>query len=79
VLESCFGKFKTLEREQSKGGFTSLLLALAACVSERTHEVVHKALQTSKTADVIGWFKTKKLSQNPTGCPENKGEDRVLR
>jgi hypothetical protein len=59
VLESCFGKFKTLEREQSKGGFTSLLLALAACVSERTHEVVHKALQTSKTADVIGWFKTK--------------------
>ena len=59
VLESCFGKFKTLEREQSKGGFTSLLLALAACVSERTHEVVHKALQTSKTAHMIGWIKTK--------------------
>jgi hypothetical protein len=59
VLESCFGKFKTLEGEQSKGGFTSLLLALAACVSERTQEVVHKALQTSKTADVINWFKTK--------------------
>jgi hypothetical protein len=59
VLESCFGKFKTLEREQTKGGFTSLLLALAACVSDRTQEVVHKALQTSKTADMIGWFKTK--------------------
>ena len=59
VLESCFGKFKTLEREQSKGGFTSLLLALAACVSERTQEVVHKALETSKTADLIGWIKTK--------------------
>jgi hypothetical protein len=59
VLESCFGKFKTLEREQSKGGFTSLLLALAACVSERTQEVVHKALQTSKTADMNNWFKTK--------------------
>ena len=27
-----------------------LLLALAACVSERTHEVVHKALRTSKTS-----------------------------
>ena len=59
VLESCFGKFKTLEREQSKGGFTSLLLALAACVTERTQEVVHQALQTSKTADMINWFKTK--------------------
>ena len=59
VLESCFGKFKTLEREQSKGGFTSLLLALAACVSERTQEAVHKALQSSKTADMIGWLKTK--------------------
>jgi hypothetical protein len=59
VLESCFGKFKTLEGEQSKGGFTSLLLGLAACVGQRTKEVVHKALQSSKTADVIGWFKAK--------------------
>jgi hypothetical protein len=59
VLESCFGKFKALERQQSKGGFTSLLLALTACVSQRTPEVVHEALQTSKTADVINWFKTK--------------------
>ncbi|MBV9669637.1 MAG: hypothetical protein JOZ43_01660 [Acidobacteriales bacterium] len=59
VIESCFGKFKTLEREQSKGGFTSLLLALAACVSERTQEVVHQALQSSKTRHVIEWIKTK--------------------
>jgi hypothetical protein len=59
VLESCFGKFKALEREQSKGGFTGLLLALAACVSKRTQAVVHNALRTSKTADVIGWIKTK--------------------
>jgi hypothetical protein len=58
VLESCFGKFKTLEREQSKTGFTSLLLALAACVSERTQEVVHDALQTSKTRHMIDWVKT---------------------
>ena len=49
VLESCFGKFKTMERDQSKAGFTSLLLALAACVSERTQDVIHDALRTSKT------------------------------
>ena len=34
VIETCFGKFKSLEREQAKGGFTGLLLALAACVAE---------------------------------------------
>ena len=59
VIESCFGKFKSLEREQAKGGFTGLLLGLAACVAERTQEVVHEALQTTKTADVIKWIKTK--------------------
>jgi hypothetical protein len=53
VIETCFGKFKSLEREQAKGGFTGLLLALAACVAERTQEVVHEALQTTKTGDVI--------------------------
>ena len=26
VIESCFGKFKTVERDQAKGGFTGLLL-----------------------------------------------------
>jgi hypothetical protein len=59
VIETCFGKFKTLEREQAKGGFTGLLLALAACVAERTQAVVHEALQKTKTEDVITWIKTK--------------------
>jgi hypothetical protein len=59
VIETCFGKFKALERDHTKGGFTGLVLALAACVSERTQEVVHKALQTSKTREVVEWIKTK--------------------
>jgi hypothetical protein len=59
VIESCFGKFKTLEREQANGGFTSLVLALAACVAERTQEVIHEALQKTKTRDVIDWVKRK--------------------
>jgi hypothetical protein len=59
VIESCFGKFKTLEREQSKGGFTGLLPALAACVSGRSQEVVHEALRSSKTRHVIEWIKAK--------------------
>jgi hypothetical protein len=59
VIESCFGKFKLLEREQAKGGFTGLLLALAACVAERTQEVVHEALQRTKTKEVLAWIKAK--------------------
>ena len=59
VIESAFGKYKSVERDQSKGGFTGLLLALAACVAERTQEVVHEALQKTRTIDVIAWIKTK--------------------
>ena len=59
IIESAFGKFKNLERDQARGGFTSLLLALAACVAERTQEVVHEALQNTKTREVLGWFKAK--------------------
>jgi hypothetical protein len=59
VIETCFGKFKSLERDQAKGGFTSLLLALAACVAERTQDVVHDALQKTKTREVIEWIKDK--------------------
>jgi hypothetical protein len=59
VIETCFGKFKSMEREQAKGGFTSLILALAACVAERTQAVVHEALQKIKTEDVNVWIKTK--------------------
>ena len=59
VIESALGKYKTVEHDQAKGGFTGLLLALAACVAERTQEVVHEALQKTKTIDVIAWIKTK--------------------
>jgi hypothetical protein len=59
VIESAFGKFKTVERDQARGGFTGLLLALAACVAERTQEVVHETLHTTRTRDVLTWIKTK--------------------
>jgi hypothetical protein len=40
VLESCFGRFKTLERDQSKGGFTSLLLGFGMSFATATMESV---------------------------------------
>jgi hypothetical protein len=59
VIETCFGKYKSLERDHAKGGFTSLLLALAAGVAERTQGVVHDALRNTRTREVIEWTKGK--------------------
>ncbi len=55
VLESCFGKFKSLERDQIKGGFTSLLLSVAAIVSETNLEVMRQAIEFCTTAQVRQW------------------------
>lgn len=55
VLESLIGTGKRLERQQSKHGFTKLVLGLAAAVVHPTREVVQKALETIKTQDVLDW------------------------
>ena len=57
VLESCFGKLKYLEGEQSKSGFTGLLLSLGAIVSKTTQEVVSQAMTATRTRDVLQWCK----------------------
>jgi hypothetical protein len=59
VIESVFGKQKRLENEQSRSGFTGLVLAIGALVSTTTREVVKTALETVKTEDVISWCKEK--------------------
>jgi hypothetical protein len=55
VLESCFGKFKTLEKDQSKGGFTSLLLGFGALFAEATNEEVLGAMQAESTRQIKDW------------------------
>jgi hypothetical protein len=57
VLESCFGKFKHLEKQQSRGGFTGLVLALGAMLCDATAELAHEALEHSHTKDVSEWCK----------------------
>jgi hypothetical protein len=54
-LECAFGKLKSLERTQSKTGFTSLLLGLGAAVGKTTAEFVHRALETCPTKWVQNW------------------------
>lgn len=55
VLESCFGRFKQLEKQQSRGGFTSLVLGFGALLAETTTEAVKQAMQHSGTKEIYEW------------------------
>ena len=44
MLESLFGKLKSLEHDQSKSGFTGLVLSLGAMVTRLTPESIAEAL-----------------------------------
>ena len=55
IIESLFGKLKCLERDQSKGGFTSLILGIAACVGTLDADVIMAAMSQVKTKDVDAW------------------------
>lgn len=55
VIESVLGKLKRLEQDQSKSGFTGLLLGLSALVSTTTTAVIQKALETVPTKQVGAW------------------------
>lgn len=57
VLESAFGKFKEIEGNQSKRGFTGLLLALPAIFSQLTADTIREALESVKTQDVVQWIR----------------------
>lgn len=55
VLESCFGRFKELEKAQSRSGLTGLLLGLGAVVAQTTAEVVQAALEQTPVKKVLDW------------------------
>ena len=59
VLESCFGKLKFLERDQSRSGFTGLVLTLGAIVSKTATDVVQEAMEFTRTKDVLRWCREK--------------------
>lgn len=59
VLESCFGKLKHLERDQSRSGFTHLLLSLGALVGETTAPLVQAAQETCPLKCVWRWCRDK--------------------
>lgn len=57
VLESTFGKQKVIEGDQSKGGFTGLVLALPSLLGTITVNTVRAALEFAKTADALRWIR----------------------
>jgi hypothetical protein len=57
VLESCFGKMKELEKQQSRGGLTTLLVSFGALLADTTTEVIGAALESTGTAKVWAWCK----------------------
>jgi hypothetical protein len=55
IIESLFGKLKSFEQDQSKEGFSSLVLVTAACVGKIDMAVVREAMTQVTTADVKAW------------------------
>jgi hypothetical protein len=55
VLESCFGRLKQLEKQQARGGFTSLILGFGAFLADTSKQVIQEALQHSRTKDIVAW------------------------
>lgn len=55
VLESCFGRMKELEKQQARGGFTSLLISFGALLAETTTAAIKTAMEHSRTKDVYEW------------------------
>lgn len=55
ILESVFGRFKQLEKQQARGGFTSLVLAFGAFVGDQTAKAIQHAMERSPTKSIYEW------------------------
>jgi len=62
-IESLIGKGKRLEGQQSKGGFTKMILGLAAAVVTPTKDRIFAALSSVTTKDLRNWC-NEKLGQS---------------
>jgi len=77
ILESSFGKFKSVEGDQQKGGFTQLVLGYAALLGETTTDLIETAINQIPWKRVQAWWashlKTTVQSQRMTAhraaCP----------
>ena len=59
ILESSFGLFKQLERQHSKGGFTSLLAAYGSLLHTSTPESIRRDFAQVSVLDMRAWVREK--------------------
>ena len=57
ILESTFSIYKQLERQHSKGGFTSLLAGFAGLLKKSTPESIKQTFSATSINDVKQWVK----------------------
>ena len=65
ILESSFGLYKQLERQHSRGGFTSLLAAFGSLLRPVTAETVKRDLARTSVKQMRAWV-TKNLGSTLT-------------
>jgi hypothetical protein len=74
ILESSFGLFKQLERQHSKGGFTSLLAAFGALLKRATPESIRRDFTRVSVKQMRAWvtqnLKTTLASKRQTAYAE---------
>lgn len=56
VIESVFGKWKSLERQASRSGITSYVLSLGALVGRWPLSRIKTALESTPVKHVVGWI-----------------------
>lgn len=56
ILESLFGKFKQVEQQQSKGGFTRLIAVIPTLCIKATKQIVKKAFQAINSPQTRKWL-----------------------
>lgn len=55
ILESAFGKLKSLDRECGNSGFTSSILGVGACFSKLDYATISEAMESVSNNDVNKW------------------------
>ena len=57
VLESLLGKYKQIQGRHSQGGMTASLLNIGVAVTEKTPEIIEKALANVPVNDIYDWVR----------------------
>ena len=55
ILESLFGKWKSLERQESQSGITELIVSLGSLLGEWTTSRIQAALDATPVKHVVSW------------------------